>query len=71
MSTIGLSSWAVDLKDVGAIYPFQGWEMAMVIAAVAFWVLWHIWQIGHENAELQSKRGHLNVERAKAAIERY
>ena len=28
MSTNGMTSWAVDLKDVGAIYPFQGWEVA-------------------------------------------
>ena len=27
MSTNGMTSWAVDLKDVGAIYPFQGWEV--------------------------------------------
>ena len=31
MSTNGMTSWAVDLKDVGAIYPFQGWEVLMVI----------------------------------------
>ena len=31
MSTNGMTSWAVDLKDVGAIYPFQGWEVVMVI----------------------------------------
>ena len=24
MSTNGMTSWAVDLKDVGAIYPFPG-----------------------------------------------
>lgn len=71
MSTIGLTSWATDLKDVGAIYPFQGWETPMVIAAVAFWVLWQIWQIGHENAELNEKSAHVNLAKAKAAIERY
>ena len=27
MSTNGLTSWAVDLKDIGAIYPFQGSEV--------------------------------------------
>ena len=31
MSTNGLTSWAVDLKDIGAIYPFQGWEVLLVI----------------------------------------
>ena len=38
MSAIGLDSWAVDLKDVGAIYPWQGTETAMVVIAVALWI---------------------------------
>jgi hypothetical protein len=41
MSTIGYSDWAVDLAEVGAIYPFQGWELAMTIAGVIFWLGWH------------------------------
>ena len=41
MSTIGYSSWAVDLADVGAIYPFQGWELTMTILCVIFWLGWH------------------------------
>ena len=36
MSTNGMTSWAVDLKDVGAIYPFQGWEVLMVILGIHF-----------------------------------
>ena len=71
MSTIGLSNWAVDLKDIGAIYPFQGLEMAMTIAAVAFWVGWHIWQISHENAELRKISHGIKPASAKAAIDRY
>ena len=31
MSTNGMTSWAVDLKDVGAIYPFQGTEVLLVL----------------------------------------
>ena len=31
MSTNGMESWAVDLKDVSAIYPFQGTEVILVI----------------------------------------
>lgn len=54
MSTIGISSWAVDLKDVGAIYPFQGFEVPMVIAGVVFWLVWHIWQMRRETAELNA-----------------
>jgi hypothetical protein len=41
MSTIGYESWAVDLADVGAIYPFQGWEVTMTIIGVIFWLGWH------------------------------
>ena len=52
MSTIGLSSWAVDLKDVGAIYPFQGYEGLMVIIGLIFWVGWHVLQMRQEAAEI-------------------
>ena len=52
MSTIGLESWAVDLKDVGAVYPFQGTEVLMVIVAVVLWIGWHLWQLRAEG------RGH-------------
>jgi hypothetical protein len=69
--TIGLSNWAVDLKDVGAIYPFQGWEVAMTIAGVAFWILWHVWQIGFESRELDKASKSLDAAKAKAAIDRY
>lgn len=71
MSTIGYTSWAVDLKDVGAIYPFQGYEGAMALAAVVFWVVWHIWQIRYENADLDATRHDADKERARASIERY
>ncbi len=71
MSTIGLSNWAVDLKTVGAIYPFQGFEVAMVVAGVAFWILWHIWQLRFEAADLKRKSAAITSDRAKAAIERY
>jgi hypothetical protein len=71
MSTNGLTSWAVDLKDVGAIYPFQGTETILVIAGLAFWAGWHIWQIRHENRELEAEVKRLNAERMKKAIDRY
>jgi hypothetical protein len=52
MSTIGIGSWAVDLKDVGAIYPFQGAEVAMVVLGLAFWIGWHIVQMRQESEEI-------------------
>ena len=45
------STWAVDLANVGAIYPWQGTELIMVIVAVAAWILWHIVQLREEKEE--------------------
>ncbi len=45
------STWAVDLANVGAVYPWQGYELIMVIVAVALWILWHIIQLREEKAE--------------------
>ena len=53
MSTIGYESWAVDLADVGAIYPFQGWEVTMTIIGVIFWLGWHRMQFKAETEELE------------------
>jgi predicted negative regulator of RcsB-dependent stress response len=66
-----MTSWAVDLKDVGAIYPFQGTETLLVIIGLAFWIGWHVWQIRHENRELDAEVKRINAERAKKAIDRY
>jgi hypothetical protein len=71
MSTNGMTSWAVDLKDVGAIYPFQGSETFLVIVGLAFWIGWHIWQIKHENAELEAEKEKAKGEAVKKAIDRY
>ncbi len=72
MSTNGLTSWAVDLKDVGAIYPFQGTEVLMVVLSAVFWIGWQILQLRQEEAEIQSEmqldqRG----EKAKNLVDRY
>lgn len=71
MSTNGLTSWAVDLKDIGAIYPFQGTETLLVIVGVAFWIGWHVWQMRHENRELEHEVKRLSAERMRKAIDRY
>ena len=55
MSTTSIESWAVDLKDVGAIYPFQGSELLMVIVAVALWIVWHLWCVRWERSQHEEK----------------
>ena len=52
MSTNGTESWAVDLKNIGAIYPFQGSEVLMVILGLIFWIGWHVLQTRQESAEI-------------------
>jgi hypothetical protein len=44
MSTTNVESWAVDLADVGAIYPMVGTEVILWIIGMAFWIIWHVWQ---------------------------
>ena len=55
MSTNGMTSWAVDLANVGAIYPLQGKEVLFVVLGLAFWLGWHVLQIRRENEELDKQ----------------
>ncbi len=55
MSTTGIESWAVDLKDVGAIYPFQGAEVAFAIIGVVLWLGWHVLQMRAENQDYEDQ----------------
>jgi hypothetical protein len=50
-----MTSWAVDLANVGAIYPFQGTEVLLVLLGVIFWLSFHVVQIRQENEELEGK----------------
>jgi hypothetical protein len=72
MSTNGMTSWAVDLKDIGAIYPFQGTEVLLVILGIIFWIGWHIIQTRQETAELDADMAaDRSGEETRKAIDRY
>ncbi len=65
-------TWAVDLANVGEIYPWAGYTVAMVIACTIAWILWHIVQIreeDHEFAEDGKKFG--SKETIQKAIDEY
>jgi hypothetical protein len=49
MSTTPIDTWAVDLADVTKIYPWVGSEFVMALVAIVIWIVWHFWQIKHEN----------------------
>ena len=69
MTTTTVTTWAVDLKDIGAVYPFQGSEGLMVIIAVATWIGWHIWCHRWEKDYHQEKiRKYGDEENLKKAI---
>jgi hypothetical protein len=72
MSTNGMTSWAVDLKDVGAIYPFQGSEVLLVILGFIFWIGWHIIQTRQESAEIAADMvADRSGDETRVAIDRY
>jgi hypothetical protein len=47
------NTWAVDLANVGAVYPWQGLEVIMVLVAVAAWIVWHVIQMRQESREFE------------------
>ena len=49
-----METWAVDLANVGAVYPWQGTEVIMVIVAVVFWLWWHVAQLKGESEEFKA-----------------
>lgn len=72
MSTNGITSWAVDLKDIGAIYPFQGTEVLLVIVGLAFWIWFHVYQFRQENEEIASElKDDQRGDAAKRLIDNY
>ena len=49
-----METWAVDMAKVGAIYPWQGVEVIMVIAGIGLWLWWHVVQLRSENEEFKA-----------------
>ena len=54
MST-GIESWAGEIAEIGAIYPFVGSEGMLAIAGVIFWIWWHVKQAKIENQQLKEE----------------
>ena len=71
MSTNGMESWAVDLKDVTAIYPFQGTEVLLFIVGLVFWIGFHVMQARVEAKELEDAERDFNAEHSGQSIDRY
>ena len=66
-----METWAVDMAKVGAIYPWQGVEVIMVIVGIGLWLWWHVVQLRSENKEFKAclaKYG--SAEQIKEALEK-
>lgn len=59
MSTGLVDNW-LNVDTFGPIYPFVGSEKLLVILGVAFWIIWHIWQIKKESAEFKQDIENIN-----------
>ncbi len=55
MTTGNFANWDGNLLDIGPIYPFVGWEGAMVVLGFIFWIGWHILQFRAENRQLDDE----------------
>ncbi len=72
MSTNGMTNWAVDLADVAAVYPFQGFEFPMYIIGLAFWIWWHWTQLRQEATEIRHEtEADASGDAAREAIDGY
>jgi hypothetical protein len=46
-----VDSWGGAIAEIGPLYPFVGGEVLFWIVGMALWVIWHIWQFGHEKRQ--------------------
>ena len=56
MNGTGLvESWETEPLEIGPMYPFVGWEVAMYVACVAFCLAFTIWKFVSEHRKYMSK----------------
>jgi hypothetical protein len=54
MATGMIENW-VNVDVSGPIYPFVGTEGLLVIVGIAFWIIWHVWQLKAESNEFKEE----------------
>ena len=52
-------SWIEGLREIGPMYPFGGTEAALLLACLALWLGWVIWQLQSERREHERTAGFL------------
>lgn len=59
MATGMVDNW-VNVDAFGPIYPFVGTETLLALLGIAFWIIWHIWQMKAESAEFKKDLENIN-----------
>ena len=59
MATGMIENW-VDIDVYGPIYPFVGTEFMLALVGIAFWIIWHIWQLKAESKEFEDEIEKIN-----------
>ena len=59
MATGMVDNW-LNVDALGPIYPFVGTEILLTLLGLAFWIIWHIWQIKEETAEFNADIENIN-----------
>lgn len=49
MQTGPITTWHVNPLDLGPLYPFVGFELALVVVCAVFWIAYTVWQIKFED----------------------
>jgi len=55
MHTGSVHSWVDNPQNLGAVYPFVGWEIVMAGLGLFFWIAWVVWQLRQENATYRAE----------------
>ena len=71
MATTTYTSWAGDLAEAGAVYPFVGSEVIMVIMGVVFWLTCQILMSKMETEELEAEEKAASADSSTSNIDRY
>lgn len=62
-----IESWTASPETLGPIYPFVGWEGAMILVVAGLWIAWTIWQMRGESAEYGRIRAVLREKEEQAS----
>ena len=62
----GITTWSNNPNEVGALFPFTGFEWLFLLICIVGWIIWHIWQIKFENNTYDEQTSKLQGNLSKA-----